>query len=149
MKTLNLIRYVSTPYGTLGELVMPNGLILATMEPPWRHNAKHVSCIPNGVYELDEKPSPLIERITLGKYRTALFLRDVPGRSSILLHPGNFAEDSKGCILLGMKHATINARPGIERSQIALASLAAIHAATPLQCISIKWHGSHGNIPRL
>lgn len=149
MRTLHLIRYVSTPYGTLGQLTLPNGLILATIEPPWRHNTRSVSCIPNGLYALDEKPSQLVERITLGKFRSGLFLADVPNRSAILLHPGNFAEDSKGCILLGMSHATINKRPGVERSQIAFRILMESHAAAPLASLSILWNGSHGNIPSI
>ena len=147
MERLDLVRYVSTPYGTLGQLTMPNGLILATIEPPWRGNTTNVSCVPNGFYDLDEKPSQLVERITLGKFRSGLFLADVPNRSAILLHPGNFVEDTKGCILLGMSHATINKRPGIERSQIAFRILMERHAAAPLASLSIRWNGSNGNIP--
>lgn len=49
--------------------------------------------IPSGVYSAYGKTSP--------KFGTDKLYIDVPGRSNILFHGGNMAEDSRGCILTG------------------------------------------------
>jgi hypothetical protein len=46
-------------------------------------------------------------------------LKDVPGRDFIEIHCGNFPEDSKGCILVGMKRV----QGTIEQSKIAFNQL--------------------------
>ena len=46
-------------------------------------------------------------------------LKDVPGRDFIEIHCGNFPEDSKGCILVGMKRV----QDTIEQSKIAFNQL--------------------------
>jgi hypothetical protein len=59
-----------------------------------------VSCIPAGVYPL--------RRTIYHKHGFATFeVCNVPGRSRILIHPGNTEEDSQGCILLGLRHGRI------------------------------------------
>jgi len=39
-------------------------------------------------------------------------IKDVPGRTDILLHPGNTAKDSKGCTCTGYGHTLPINRPG-------------------------------------
>jgi hypothetical protein len=34
--------------------------------------------------------------------RDLIELSDVPGRSEILIHPGNYPRDTQGCVLLGL-----------------------------------------------
>ena len=65
-----------------------------TLELPWRNNQKQVSCIPPGRYELEWYPST--------RHGMRYLLRDVPNRAGILVHPGNFVYNSRGCILLGL-----------------------------------------------
>jgi hypothetical protein len=50
--------------------------------------------IPPGRYDCELYVSPKI-----GK--AVILLNNVPGRSEIEIHPGNFYEDSLGCILVG------------------------------------------------
>jgi hypothetical protein len=50
--------------------------------------------IPSGVYKLGLYPSPHFNRLMP-------ILLDVPGRSDILLHWGNYPQNSDGCILVG------------------------------------------------
>lgn len=80
-----------------------------TIELPWRNNEKTVSCIPDGSYRTVRHNSP--------KYGQCFWLQDVPGRSEILIHHGNYAAsinprtgtpDTKGCILPGESHADVN-----------------------------------------
>lgn len=81
-----------------------------TIELPWRNNERKVSCIPNGVYKTIRHRSP--------SYGECFWVQNVPGRSEILIHHGNYAAsinpktgtpDTKGCILPGEKHADVNA----------------------------------------
>ena len=69
-----------------------NGQFLGfAIELPWLNNQKHVSCIPEGDYELNARYSV--------KFGHHLQVLDVPDRSLILLHPGNDVKrDLRGCI---------------------------------------------------
>lgn len=62
-----------------------------TIELPWRNNEPNRSCIPEGTYVLKRRYSL--------KFRWHLEVKDVPGRSYILIHPANHAaRELKGCI---------------------------------------------------
>ena len=51
------------------------------------------SCIPEGVYPVKRHNSP--------KFGNCFWIQDVPGRSAILIHPGNYPRHTLGCILVG------------------------------------------------
>lgn len=79
-----------------------------TLELPWRNNERRVSRIPEGKYEAQPHRSP--------QFGKSVWIRNVPGRSEILLHLGNYVGsnnprtergDSLGCILVGKKFADI------------------------------------------
>lgn len=62
-----------------------------TIELPWRNNEVNRSCIPEGTYVLRRRYSK--------KFRWHIEIKDVPGRSYILIHPANHAaRELKGCI---------------------------------------------------
>ena len=62
-----------------------------TIELPWRNNELNRSCIPEGTYVLKRRYSQ--------KFRWHIEVKDVPGRSYILIHPANHAaRELKGCI---------------------------------------------------
>lgn len=63
------------------------------IELPWKNNERNVSQVPRGTYAWQK-----ITRQSNGK--PAIWLRDVPGRSEILIHEGRFPHHSKGCILI-------------------------------------------------
>lgn len=53
--------------------------------------------IPKGTYTL--------QTVYSDKFKCkVLLLKNVPGHTSIEIHPGNFKADSKGCILIGLSH---------------------------------------------
>ena len=89
---------------TLGRLVLFEGskiiLQLYTLELPDLGNQQNISCIPEGKYE--------VHRIYSPKFGKCFHVQDVPGRSEILIHKGNYNKDTHGCILIGMGHADIN-----------------------------------------
>ena len=73
-----------------------------SLELPWEENKQGISCIPEGVYNAQKHISP-----TFGD---CIWIRDVPDRYEILLHPGNYVgspnpntgkPDLRGCIAPG------------------------------------------------
>lgn len=47
------------------------------------------------------------------KYKNVYLVKDVPGRSAILLHWGNTEKDTEGCILLGNRVGELNGQPAV------------------------------------
>lgn len=78
---------------TLGILNV-DGEVFHTLENPWKDNQREISCIPEGDY--------LVKPYSSQKYPDVYELQEVPDRSKILIHVGNYEKDTKGCILLGM-----------------------------------------------
>jgi hypothetical protein len=98
---------LSRQYGnlqTLGRIVVFDGnkvkLQIACLELPNLDNRHEVSCIPEGKYEVHKVHSP--------KFGKCFQVVDVPERDNILFHAGNYASDTKGCILPGMAYEDIN-----------------------------------------
>lgn len=109
---VHIIRFKSSDQGTQGYLFF-NTFQCCTLELPWKNNQRSISCIPHGYYLM----KPYLFR---GKYPSYHIL-DVPNRSNILIHQGNFAGDVskgylsnvEGCILVGRYF-------GIMRNQLAV-----------------------------
>jgi hypothetical protein len=77
-------------------------LSLPTLELPWVNNENNVSCIPKGIY-------PIKKWNISGKFNYEHFLlEDVPDRSQVKIHRGNFTRQIHGCILPGLTHADID-----------------------------------------
>lgn len=100
MKAVISRRYLNNE--TLGTLVLFRGEeLLATfrvLELPWRDNLTNVSCIPEGTYDCEKVVSPT--------HGLCILVKDVPSRSSILIHAGNFAASSES--LKGPNEKTIS-----------------------------------------
>lgn len=90
---------------TLGQLdiIDGNGLVidtLFTLELPWKDNERRVSCIPIGTYKLKLHTSP--------KFGQCYWVKDVPNRDAILIHPANYTRQLLGCIAVGLDHKDID-----------------------------------------
>lgn len=85
-----------------------------TLELPWRGNQPDVSCIPKGEYEYYYRLSP--------KNGKVLELRNVPDRTYIQVHSGNFTRQIQGCILVGdaIKFLDSDTIPDVTNSRITL-----------------------------
>jgi hypothetical protein len=70
------------------------------LELPWRNNERKVSCIPEGAYKLVRRNSP--------RFGDHFHVLDVPNRTFILIHHGNYTSDIEGCLLVGSRHQDIN-----------------------------------------
>lgn len=145
IKVINLFRTETGDQGTFGLLVCPDwGMILSTAEPPERDNRRNISCIPDGDYRLKKYLSP--------KYNETLMVLDVPDRSNILFHSGNYAgdtllgysSDTDGCILLGKGKQTPSWAGGqtvVSESTRAIADFnsAVISATNTSIVLRIRW----------
>lgn len=93
--------YLPNNQCTLGKLTLPCGWSCLTLERPWLNNQTSISCIPEGVYTLRQRFSPVVQRTTRNEFTEGWQVEHIPGRSFIMLHPGNWACDTHGCILPG------------------------------------------------
>lgn len=121
---IELCRHSYSPAGTFGALTVGD-LELATCELPWHGNKPGESCIPEGVYDLQLRDSPLIDRITKGEYRQGWEVCNVPDRSYIMIHPANWPEELEGCIAPGLTHGVLNGKNGVGSSLPAFRKLMA------------------------
>lgn len=96
---------------TIGKLFIDGKYFCDTLEDPDRGldqsmslekirslKVMHKTAIPAGIYKVIVNMSP-------GKRRLLPRLQNVPGFSGILIHRGNTADDSSGCILVGENKA--------------------------------------------
>jgi hypothetical protein len=116
--TTYLNRYARSDQGTEGVFSVPDlAFACFCLELPWRDNRPDVSCIPPGLYPL-----------SWSDRNKAYQVQNVPGRSGILIHAGNFAGDEalgyksdvEGCILLGMHMGHIEKQRCLTSSRIAI-----------------------------
>ncbi len=103
MNTCNLliIRDNFSDKSTLGKLYLNGEFMAHTLELAWRDNQRSVSCIPRGVYDCRLR----VARESASRDYLHLLVQDIPERSWILFHIGNFPSDTKGCILTGTHRA--------------------------------------------
>ena len=126
---LRLERNPSSIHATLGQLYVNGEFRCYTLEDPVRE-------IPG--QSVDEWKIPGATAIPTGRYKVAVtisprfgrrlpLLYDVPGFAGVRIHPGNTADDTEGCILVGRKiagEAVIDSRAAFadlfERIEVAL-----------------------------
>lgn len=112
-----LRRYRYSKGHTLGTLYI-DGAVFHTIERAWDNNKRNVSCIPKGEYDVFNLP-----RSNSGKYRNVFHLVSVKGRSGILIHKGNLASHSKGCIIIGMRAGMLGKKRAVLNSKTAMIKL--------------------------
>ena len=102
---VKITREIGNSKETLGTLTARNGqstFTCKTLELPWLNNARNISCIPKGTYQVKQE-------WWWSKAKSTYLLQNVTGRGGIRLHSGNFFSDIQGCILLGNSFVDINA----------------------------------------
>jgi len=98
---LLLIRDTFTSISVIGKLYCNGEFIAHTLELAWKDNQKSISCIPKGEYKCRVR----LARESATRDYVHLLVQDVPNRSYILFHRGNYPSDSRGCILTGTHRA--------------------------------------------
>jgi hypothetical protein len=89
---VELIRLEESSQGTFGVLKINKEVFCVTLEPEDRLNVENVSSIPAQQYICDLHHSP--------NFGLTWKVTDVPGRTDVLFHSGNWARDTEACILL-------------------------------------------------
>jgi len=132
-----LTRQPSSEKQTLGELVLyKDGKAVfscKTLELPWKNNQRKVSCIPTGVYDV------VFRDVSHSKFKRHYHIKNVPNRTWILIHTGNYYTQIEGCILVGNAYADIN-KDGYQdviNSRVTLDTLLR-HAPDGFK-ITVKW----------
>ena len=98
MINLLLIRDTFSKKSTIGELFLNGERICDTLENPWVDNQRNVSCIPEGIYPVRLR----LPRESGTRDYIHLLVKEVKDRDYILIHIGNTAKDTSGCILVGL-----------------------------------------------
>lgn len=142
---LYLERWETSDEGTFGVLKDSEGDILFyTGELPRYagdagvENERQTDCIPDGTYEAAVKDSPKFGRV----YQ----LKDVPNRSGILIHSGNFCGDVAkgfkshvlGCIILGSARGTLDGQQAVTGSKDAMKKFMNMMEGEPFT-LHISW----------
>lgn len=123
--TATINRTSSTSKQTLGDFTLTNehGAVVfrcKTLELPWLDNQRQKSCIPAGAYKVVPRTS--------AKFARHYHVLDVPNRTWILIHTGNYHTQILGCILVGASHADINGDglPDVTFSRVTLNKILSI-----------------------
>jgi hypothetical protein len=94
---LLIIREMFTEESIIGELFVNGERFCDTLELPYRDNQRSISSIPAGEYPVRLR----YPRESATRDYLHLLVEEVPNRDFILVHRGNTARDSRGCILVG------------------------------------------------
>lgn len=118
---------------TEGELTIDGKLFCYTLEDVVRSPGEKIpgdTAIPEGKYQIIVNHSPRFKR-------DLPLLLNVPSFEGVRIHPGNYAKDTEGCILVGRKRI-----PGmVQESKLAFDALfSKIQAALETEEVWIKIH---------
>ena len=129
---IDLLRVEYTTRCVRGVWLVNGHLQCATLENPWKDNQQNISCIPEGTYDFTRTDS-----IRFGE---TFEIGGVQGRTRILIHWGNTAADTEGCVLLGTEIGTLSGEPAVLRSRAAFQRFMTLMNAMDIQKtrISIK-----------
>lgn len=113
---LEIRRWLGSSGCTLGQMRCGDYRCF-TLELPWRENRANISCIPVGAYSARKYRSP--------RHGNVLLLEDVPDRTWIEIHAGNYTRQVRGCILVGesITHLDDDCVPDVARSRAAMKKL--------------------------
>lgn len=98
-----------------------------SVERPWKDNEPFESCIPEGQYRCEWRPTttPVPNEY---KGHTWYVIGGTVGfdsgdRTRIAWHLGNTAEDVQGCIAFGLRLGTVGGKWAVQRSREAMSQL--------------------------
>lgn len=108
---ITLERFAYHPEGTMG-IIKHEGETFYTIERPWMNNEPYISCIPEGEYKMGWRQSP--------RFGETWHIKDVPDRTHILIHAGNYPVNFHGCVGLGT--ALMGDRVAVANSKLAVSA---------------------------
>jgi len=101
MSEMKLERQEFTDKQIIGSIYVDGDFICYSLERPWLDNAANISCIPEGIYDLQyhKYKGRLDTYALIGK--TVSHYPSEKARNLILIHPANRVEELQGCIATG------------------------------------------------
>lgn len=116
LPTYKLSRFEQGKAFTKGYIVDKNLKLCCTIEPGWNWNMKdnpatkenEASCIPEGMY--------LCKKYSGTEFKNVWEITGVAGKSGVLIHNGNYAIQSKSCVIVGDKHMDEKGIPIVNNS---------------------------------
>lgn len=101
-------------------------------------NERQVDCIPEGTYTCEIRQSP--------KFGKVYEIKDIPGRSDVLIHRGNYCgnkakgyrSDVLGCVILGSDFGTLEGQKAVIGSKAAFEKFMALAGGEPFE-LTIEW----------
>lgn len=125
-----LIRKQTSDQGTFG-IFSVLGFQCFIGELPWRNNVRNISCIPVGDYKVLLRESP--------KYGITYWISNVPNRSFILQHSGNWCGNvekgykthTNGCQLFGKYMGELQGQKAVLLSRATLKKFMAVMVGEP------------------
>lgn len=109
-------KYKEATCGTLCDEA--NNALFFTLEPPLRNNAKdnpntpenEAGCIPEGEYLVVRRDPKIWSK---ARYKDNWEILNIPNKSGVVFHSGNYWFHSQSCILLGKSIIDMNPRGNI------------------------------------
>lgn len=114
-----------------GVLLHDGEPVCVTCEPAWLDNQRNISCIPIGTYAC--------KKIKHRRYGVTLELINVPDRAGILIHSGNTAKDSRGCIIVGLEFGELQNMCAVLRSRAAMRKLRRLWQPIEYTKLEVRW----------
>lgn len=112
--SVRIYRVEESYRGTFGVLTICDHAFCVTLEPPDECNRRNISNIPDSQY--------MCKRIESPQFGETFEIINVPGRSHVLFHAGNFVGDTRGCVILAQhfgklygKRAVLNSGKTFEK----------------------------------
>jgi hypothetical protein len=96
---LTVHRFIFTDKSTMSSVDIDGVFACYGLEPPTLDGDVKPRAIPPGTYTLRLLPSA-----RFGRYTPHVL--DVPGFTAIEIHPGNYPQDTHGCLLVGKSRGT-------------------------------------------
>lgn len=101
--------------GVFGELHSPNGFFCYTLEHAYLKEKEYAPKVDEGVYVCKRG----LHRLKVTEPMRSMFeVTGVQGHWGILLHSGNYNDDSNGCILVGSEVVWAGGEKMVARSRI-------------------------------
>lgn len=151
---LTISRWASTPEGTVGRITYEDQLDYFTMEPRWKNNERFVSCIPDGIYELQSHlwkgatPTYALVNAERDVVYTGGEVARPDTRTLILFHPANKASELEGCIALGVGIQLMAGTLAVSSSRHAFRNLMDVIRDNSLREVEIRWEPQQVWSPR-
>ena len=101
-------------YGTFGVVKINKQAFSVCLEPADLENKQNVSSVPVQQY--------LCQRYSSAKYPDTFQITNVPNRSKVLFHAGNYIKDTEGCVLLAQYFSKLKGNRAVLNSGLTFKS---------------------------